>query len=410
MKALFFVALASVAAAQVNINTKYGTAADGVCTAADGYTFLGFRGTTAAYTAPNSFPIAEGTNCAIAAGEAVVIQCADGYQAVGTPTGIEASAPNAAVNGSNATDGTVVTALPTGFVADSDVAGTDLTCQLIGCNYTCTTTNRNGTTGNGCTAASGTAAASSNFSDVCATGYYPVNGTMCPADGLTTTTAVVCSNDPTVCATFGGDYATCVAALGGAFSLPGACSCFDGDAITCPAENTNSPTCQNCVLACTLAPVAAARQVPYTASSGAICPDSVDTLTEATDCFEQAACAGAINPDTDVCVFGGSADCNQGPCPECPSSSKKGLLGLLGLLGLIPLLLCSLLCSLLLCCIRRRKVERDVHFATFDAGAPAVAAPMCADIPVATHHQTVHHSTFVGPEHMHGMPVGPTAY
>eukprot|EP00178_Gracilaria_changii_P011676 TRINITY_DN3299_c0_g1_i7.p2 TRINITY_DN3299_c0_g1~~TRINITY_DN3299_c0_g1_i7.p2 ORF type:complete len:540 (-),score=83.02 TRINITY_DN3299_c0_g1_i7:91-1512(-) len=64
------------------------------------------------------------------------------------------------------------------------------------------------------------------------------------------------------------------------------------------------------------------------------------------------------------------------PCPNhelgfrCPSSSKKGLLGLLGLIG-IPLILLPL-CLLFLCCIRRKKTEPDVHFATFDPlGAPA---------------------------------------
>lgn len=77
-------------------------------------------------------------------------------------------------------------------------------------------------------------------------------------------------------------------------------------------------------------------------------------------------------------------------CPECDGGSKKGLLGLLGLLGIIPLVLCSLLCCLCLLCIRRRKTEGDVHFATFDAGAPA-----CAEIPV--HTATVHTATHVGP-------------
>jgi len=68
---------------------------------------------------------------------------------------------------------------------------------------------------------------------------------------------------------------------------------------------------------------------------------------------------------------------------ECPTSgSKKGLLGLLGLLGLIPLLLCSLLlCLLFPCCIRRKKTEGDVHFATFDPHAAPVVATAA---PVAT--------------------------
>lgn len=57
-------------------------------------------------------------------------------------------------------------------------------------------------------------------------------------------------------------------------------------------------------------------------------------------------------------------------CSLSSSSSKKGLLGLLGLLGLIPLILCC--CLLLLCCLRKRKAGPDVHFATFDAGAPAM--------------------------------------
>lgn len=57
-------------------------------------------------------------------------------------------------------------------------------------------------------------------------------------------------------------------------------------------------------------------------------------------------------------------------CSIKSSSSKKGLLGLLGLLGLIPLILCC--CLLLLCCLRKRKAGPDVHFATFDAGAPAM--------------------------------------
>jgi len=54
---------------------------------------------------------------------------------------------------------------------------------------------------------------------------------------------------------------------------------------------------------------------------------------------------------------------------SCPhhSHSHKGLLGLLGLLGIIPICLCLL--SLLLCCIRRKRAEGDVHFATFDPAA-----------------------------------------
>jgi len=59
-------------------------------------------------------------------------------------------------------------------------------------------------------------------------------------------------------------------------------------------------------------------------------------------------------------------------CPNC-HRSKKGLLGLLGLLGLIPLILC--LCLLFLCCIRRRKRQQDVHFATFDPAAANLAMP-----------------------------------
>lgn len=83
------------------------------------------------------------------------------------------------------------------------------------------------------------------------------------------------------------------------------------------------------------------------------------------------------------------ADWTRIACPtdgngwECPTSgSKKGLLGLLGLLGLIPLLLCSLLlCLLFPCCIRRKKTEGDVHFATFDPHAAPVVATAA---PVAT--------------------------
>ena len=74
------------------------------------------------------------------------------------------------------------------------------------------------------------------------------------------------------------------------------------------------------------------------------------------------------------CKYGRAMECSCGgidafDCPEakCGTSSKKGLLGLLGLLGLIPLLLCcSLCCLLLICCLRRKKVEGDVHLATFD--------------------------------------------
>eukprot|EP01007_Sphenomonas_quadrangularis_P003396 NODE_664_length_1259_cov_864.961157_g527_i0.p1 GENE.NODE_664_length_1259_cov_864.961157_g527_i0~~NODE_664_length_1259_cov_864.961157_g527_i0.p1 ORF type:complete len:196 (+),score=75.26 NODE_664_length_1259_cov_864.961157_g527_i0:459-1046(+) len=61
-----------------------------------------------------------------------------------------------------------------------------------------------------------------------------------------------------------------------------------------------------------------------------------------------------------------------------PKGSPKGLLGLLGLLGLIPLLLCLLCLCLLL--LRRKKRERDVHFATFDA-APAPAGLVAPPLP-----------------------------
>jgi len=67
---------------------------------------------------------------------------------------------------------------------------------------------------------------------------------------------------------------------------------------------------------------------------------------------------------------------HDGPndCPD-DSSSSKGLLGLLGLLGIIPLALCCL--SLLLCLLRRKKREGDVHFATFDPNmAGAGTLPM----------------------------------
>lgn len=69
---------------------------------------------------------------------------------------------------------------------------------------------------------------------------------------------------------------------------------------------------------------------------------------------------------------------------RCNNRSKKGLLGLLGLLGLIPL--CLLCCCLFwLCCIRRRKTEADVHFATFDPhAAPIATSQMCTAAPIAT--------------------------
>jgi len=70
--------------------------------------------------------------------------------------------------------------------------------------------------------------------------------------------------------------------------------------------------------------------------------------------------------------YDGPTSCSSG------SSSPKGLLGLLGLLGIIPCCLCLL--SLLLCCLRRKKREGDVHFATFDAGASC--APACAPVSV----------------------------
>jgi len=68
------------------------------------------------------------------------------------------------------------------------------------------------------------------------------------------------------------------------------------------------------------------------------------------------------------------------PCPShelgfrCPSGSKKGLLGLLGLIG-VPFILLLCCIPLLFCCLRRKKTESDVHFATFDPlGGPCATA------------------------------------
>jgi len=132
---------------------------------------------------------------------------------------------------------------------------------------------------------------------------------------------------------------------------------------------------------------AASRQgtgVPVLVCSG--------TTAQQTACFQNAACAGF---PLGICTTNNGGVLTNITCPTCPGS-KKGLLGLLGLLGLIPLFLCLLLSSLC-CLIRRKKKAQDVHFATFDAGAPSVV--MHASPPVAV--ETMHHATFAGAPHMH---------
>eukprot|EP01013_Petalomonas_cantuscygni_P007499 TRINITY_DN194_c0_g1_i1.p1 TRINITY_DN194_c0_g1~~TRINITY_DN194_c0_g1_i1.p1 ORF type:complete len:393 (+),score=104.58 TRINITY_DN194_c0_g1_i1:38-1216(+) len=392
MKALFLVGLAAVAfATPTAINAKYGAAANGVCTATTGYEINAYRTLPGTFGSPDSAPIADGSSCAFAAEETGTIMCADGYKSDSATTGIQAN-----VNGT-------ITGVPATFVEEDVTTSTTLTCVKVGCNYTCTTSND--TTNAGCMSASGQADVGTSSTDICNAGYFPNAVTTCPANGTTNTSAFVCSNSAADCPA--DQYLACATAIGGAFAVPTACNCDPTQAIVCATENDNSPTCTGCSLSCTLA-TATRRQNPYTAASGAICPSSADTIAEAHDCFEQAACAGAISKDTHTCVYGGDLECNTDVCPECPSSSKKGLLGLLGLLGLIPLLLCSLLCSLLLCCIRRRKVERDVHFATFDAGAPSVAAPVCTEMPMmASCAPAPFQSTFVGHDMM---PAVPTHY
>jgi len=179
------------------------------------------------------------------------------------------------------------------------------------------------------------------------------------------------------------------------FTEPKSCNC--NKAPVCAQKNANSPTCSLCNLLCTSPGLGAGGARQNVFASAAFCPPAATTVAQIWDCFEQAACNGATAKG-DICVFG-PAGAATAPCPTCPRGSKKGLLGLLGLLGLIPLLLCSSLLCLLLFCIRRNKKERDVHFATFDAGAPQVVAPVCHDFPVAHQTQTVHHATYVGPQH-----------
>eukprot|EP01013_Petalomonas_cantuscygni_P003959 TRINITY_DN14235_c0_g1_i1.p1 TRINITY_DN14235_c0_g1~~TRINITY_DN14235_c0_g1_i1.p1 ORF type:complete len:406 (-),score=71.69 TRINITY_DN14235_c0_g1_i1:237-1454(-) len=395
MKLILAFASAAVAIATPTIiNTKYGSAPNGQCVSSAGYSFLGFNGAVG-FPSPNSFPVSSGSNCAIAVNDGVTIACADGYEPTSATTGVSA------INGNT----TVISGLPASYSSPYDVTtDTSFTCSLIGCNYTCQSANN---TASACAASSGFLTPGETSVSVCSSGYYPMTLLSCPAGGSTSSTLIVCARDAALCpSAFLSEFLACAAAIGGAFSVPGSCWCDAGTEVTCPAVNENSPSCSGCNLPCPPAGTTAIRSArQLTAASAAICPPSVNTLAEAHDCFEQAACAGALNPKTDACIYGNGVGCNGGECPECPSSSKKSLLGLLGLLGLIPLLLLSLLCSLLICCIRRRKADRDVHLATFDTGAPPLEAPVCADIPVMDHH----HHMAPPPDHHHHATMGPVA-
>jgi len=120
-----------------------------------------------------------------------------------------------------------------------------------------------------------------------------------------------------------------------------------------------------------------------------------DTVAGINRDFQQGACAGLLTTD-DVCVNLGVPQ----RCPGCPKhkSKKSLLLLLLLLLLLIPVLVCSSLCLLLVLCIRRKKTEAPVQFATFDAGPPALAEPVFQPTlqAVPVHHATVHTHTHLG--------------
>jgi hypothetical protein len=385
MKAIFALAFAGLVSASP-ISTQYVTynAVTLACEPATGYTVATLNSSATAIPSPVGLvsTVPFGTAVTAVAGACVgtdaypiVVSCSTGFVASGVNTG------QVGVAGlpSNTTWATTANLTIAANVNGLYNLGTNLSfiCAAPVCAYTCT--------GGGCSATSGSLAVNASFQTACTTGYAAVaSPLLCPAAGLTNITTLVCTNDVALIPA----AQWFVLASQFSYSIPGFCGCTSNP--VCPTDGTIK--CSQCYLSCTQRREDAARQA--TVAAAVFCPLAV-TIDEMLACFTAGACAGAIQPG-DTCVYG-PIGAGINPCPTCPKGSKKGLLGLLGLLGLIPLLLCALLCCLLLLCIRRKKMERDVHFATFDAGAPPlVAAPHCHEVP--TH--SVHHATYVGAPHM----------
>ena len=365
---------------------------------------------------------ATATACIGVASQIAFVTCATGYHAhavVKGQKGAFAAASATEWGASMITDAdAAVWETPYDFSTDVFECHAN-TVRPVGCSYNCT--------GGGCINSSGFVANGTDFSTVCNAQYVDVADIeACPASGLNTTTTIVCSNDPAVVPA---SKWFALAQQFPGYSIPNKCGCLTDP--VCP----DFITCSQCYLSCseTHTPPhsdahsdthsdshsdahsddhshshshrhddthshSRAQKRQSVSAAAVFCDASTATIAEMRACFEAGACAGAIQPG-DTCVYGPFGS-GVSPCPECPEGSKKGLLGLLGLLGLIPLILCLLCCSLLLCLIRRKKKERDVHFATFDAGAPAVLAP-CAEVaPIVLTHSQVHHATYVGAPHV----------
>eukprot|EP01013_Petalomonas_cantuscygni_P018818 TRINITY_DN36365_c0_g1_i1.p1 TRINITY_DN36365_c0_g1~~TRINITY_DN36365_c0_g1_i1.p1 ORF type:complete len:397 (+),score=56.73 TRINITY_DN36365_c0_g1_i1:223-1413(+) len=364
MQVLAFGALAVAVGAQLAVNSKYAAASRGVCNEAEGYVMKGYA-VGGTYTAPTTFPTADGSACVVADGTSIVVECATNY-APSSGSGFAASNTGGIIGASS------VSELPSVIAENYDFPDdTTFTCTLIQCYYACVARNAF-QEGTACIATAGVVSVGTTADSLCFPGFIaePITTATCPSSGASESEPWVfyCTNDPNV---YTGPFED-VATLGAAYSLPGSCRCTQGDLVDCPRLNTASPACANCNVEC---PAREGDVRQSLRAPAAICPNGTTTLAAMEDCFEQAACAGAIDPDVDSCHWGSGQACATSTCPQCPSSSsKKGLLGLLGLLALIPLL-CSCLLLLIIC---RSKTGNDVHFATFDAGGSRVVGSFCA--------------------------------
>jgi hypothetical protein len=408
MKAIFLVSLLGFVSAAIQrapFNTQYVKNNGGVCQPATGYQLFCLAANPTA-NMPATASSATTPCAAVTTAPDLTMPCTTFFDDTTTGTYVIGCAANYTVTGLAAGNsqllGRPVVAPPgavntwqttaqniagfQGYVDFAPAVTPVLTCVPVVtpvCNYTCT-----GSTG-GCKAASGNIAVGATAQSVCNTGFASVSTVAtCPVNG-SSSFVIVCSNDPLVVP------ANSWFLIANLFphSVPRSCNC-NKDPV-CVKRNAFSPICSKCYLTPCNGGGSGQRQNVF--ASAAYCPAGTVTVAQMNDCFRQGACDGAIGAGS-LCVYG-PVGAGTATCPTCPDGSKKGLLGLLGLLGLIPLLLCSSLLCLLIFCIRRNKKERDVHFATFDAGAPQVVAPVCAEFPVAHQTQTVHHATYVGPQH-----------